>query len=236
MQSMTQQSIQPALFVEVVTPLLGGADAQVLADAVTGRWTPAQVCELLKCSHEDARRAAAVVLGLVGTKAQVGCLAKALHDHDQQLAGFAEHAMWSIWFRSGEAAAMNDFHRGVCLLNEERYELAIDRFDQAIWADPQFAEAHNQRAICLWLLERWDASIDACRRAVKLAPAHFGAIAGMGHSYAELGQLDRAVACYRNALAVNPRMDAIRAAIQRVESSSRSSDGVALTAQRGVGS
>jgi tetratricopeptide (TPR) repeat protein len=52
-------------------------------------------------------------------------------------------------------------------------------------------------------------------------PTHFGAIAGMGHCYTQLGQLDQALECYRRALEINPRMSTIARMIDRLEARQR---------------
>ena len=55
-------------------------------------------------------------------------------------------------------------------------------------------------------------------------PCHFGAIAGMGHAYTQMGELSRALTHYRKALAINPRMPAIIGMIQRLEERQRDND------------
>ena len=45
----------------------------------------------------------------------------------------------------------------------------------------------------------------------------FGAIAGQGHCYAQLGDLRRARECYRRALEVNPRMEGVAEAYAQLK-------------------
>jgi tetratricopeptide (TPR) repeat protein len=118
--------------------------------------------------------------------------------------------------RLGNPRASAPFRRGVAQLTHEEYDLAVASFEEAIAIDPQFAEAHNQCAIAYFLLNDFEQSIDCCCRAIELIPQHFGAIAGMGHGYTQLGQLRRALECYRTAIAINPNMPAVARLIERL--------------------
>lgn len=210
-------SVDPDQFLYFVRHPLARGDATALAQAVLARWKPAELCPLLSCPDVDVRRVAAVVLGLVGGRSCVDCLAQALHDPDHQVNQMAEHGLWAIWFRLGDPQAAKPFQEGVTLLAAESYAGAIRRFERAIAVDPSFAEAYNQCAIAHFLLGQWQASLEDARMAVERMPVHFGAMAGMGHCYAHLGDLNQALACYRRALAINPQMHAIAQAVERLQ-------------------
>lgn len=210
-------SIDPNEFLAVVRPALAQSDAAAVADAVRQRWRPCDVCSLLTASNVDARRVAAVVAGLIGDRACLGPLARALHDKDEQVNEMAEHGLWAIWFRSGHPKAAQPFHDGIHLLSEERYDEALKKFQQAIAIDPDFAEAYNQCALAWFFLGGWGRSIGCCRQALCRMPTHFGAMAGMGHCHTHLDQLDQALLCYQRSLAINPRMPGIADAIERLQ-------------------
>lgn len=165
----------------------------------------------------DVRRVAAVTLGLIGDETCVGCLARALHDGDEQVNEMAEHALWGVWFRSCQPRAAAPFQEGVALLNAESYKCAIDRFRDALRIDPAFAEAYHQCALARFFLGQWRDSIEDCQQTLLRQPAHFGAMASMGHAHAHLGELHEALSCYRRAVAINPRMTAVAQAVKRLE-------------------
>lgn len=212
------ESINSDEFLRVVGSAMVHATADELADRVEERWTAQQLCQLLHDESVDIRRTACMVLGLVGDDGVMACLTAALRDRDDQVSQLAEHALWSVWFRSGTCEAQCHFKRGMWSLEREDARDAVRWFHRAQRADPQFAEAYNQCAIAHYLLEEWDASFENCRRAVDLLPIHFGAWAGLGHCYAQAGNLAEAARLYRRALAVNPRMDTIACALHRIES------------------
>lgn len=212
------ESINSDEFLRVVGPALAHATADELADRVTERWTVQQLCQLLHNESVDVRRIACMTLGLVGDEGAMGCLTAALRDRDSQVNQLAEHALWSLWFQDGTCEARCHFKRGLAALEREDARGAVHWFHRAQRTDPRFAEAYNQCAIAHYLLEEWDASLEACRRTVDLLPIHFGAWAGLGHCHAQAGDLAEAARVYRRALAVNPRMEMIASALHRIES------------------
>ena len=110
-------------------------------------------------------------------------------DSDPMVNQMAEHAMWSIWFRSGaRPRRTRSCAAGREALNGRDFAGALEHVDRAIRLDPKFAEAYNQRAIIHYLQERYEESIEDCSRAVERMPLHFGAWAGMGHCHAHLGR------------------------------------------------
>lgn len=213
---MIHDPVDSQAFLDVVRRPLADGDAAALAHAVNARWTCRQVCGLLRDTAVDVRRVAAVTIGMIGDKRSVNCLARALHDRDPQVSEMAEHSLWSIWFRGGSPAATVPFSRGVAALSEERFAGAIRYFEEAIAADPGFAEAYNQCALGHFFLGQWQAGIEDCLRAIDHMPVHFGAIAGMGHCYTQLGRMDKALSCYQHAVRINPRLHAISIAIERL--------------------
>jgi tetratricopeptide (TPR) repeat protein len=210
---MTLPPIDPAEFVSAVQPLLAGCDAPGLVALINSRWTHEQVASLFCSRDSDVRKVAALAFALVGKKCCLGKLAPLLKDKDPVVNQMAEHAMWSVWFRSGTSEANHQLCRGSKALNRRDFEHAIEHFTRAIDLDPKFAEAYNQRAIALYLLERFDDCKEDCRRAVEHMPCHFGAWAGLGHCHAHQGELAEALEAYERAIEINPHLDGIPQAI-----------------------
>ena len=90
---------------------------------------------------------------------------------------------------------------------------ALGKFTLAIQADPQFAEAYNQRAMVHYLREAFQESLDDCLQATKFMPLHFGAWAGAGHCHASLGNTRQALYCYERAKRINPHLECVDAII-----------------------
>lgn len=214
---MSGSPIQPEEFVAAVTPLLERQDPCGLLQFLKSRWTAEQIVDLLKSRHCDARKVAALALGLVGGTCCLGPLSEQLRDPDPVVNEMAEHALWSIWCRSGSCPANHALRRGAEAMEAQDLPRAIEQFTRAIEIDPKFAEAYNQRAIAHYLSERWDASIADCQRAVELMPCHFGAWSGMGHSHLHEGRYAEALRCYRKALEINPHLACLTEACEELK-------------------
>ena len=120
--------IDPAEFVAAVQPLLAGCDAPGLVALINSRWTHEQIADLFRDGDSDVRKVAALAFALVGKKCCLGKLAPLLKDRDPVVNQMAEHAMWSVWFRSGTPEANHQLCRGTKALNRRDFEHAVEHF------------------------------------------------------------------------------------------------------------
>lgn len=205
--------IDPGEFVTTVQPLLEAQDPAALLQVLKSRWHCGQITELLTNESCDVRKLAALSLALVGGRCCIEALASQLKNPDPMVNQMAEHALWSIWFRSGTIEANHELCLGTRELNRKDYDHGLIHFSRAIELDPSFAEAYNQRAIAKYLQERYDESLEDCTRAVERMPCHFGAWSGMGHCHAQEGRFREALDCYCKTLSINPHFGGIRQAV-----------------------
>ena len=214
---MVSDPIDPREFIASVQPVLEAQDPAALLVLLKSRWRREQILGLLSSDDCDARKVAALALALVGTKCCVNALAAQLKHPDPMVNQMAEHALWSIWFRSGTCEANHELCRGTQALNRQSYDQAIAHFSHAIELDSTFAEAYNQRAIVKYLREQYNGCLEDCRRTVDLMPCHFGAWAGIGHCHAHQGRLADALQSYRKALSINPHLSGIPQVIRELK-------------------
>jgi tetratricopeptide (TPR) repeat protein len=213
----TEPPIDPARFVACVQPLLAEKDLQGLSDLLRSRFTHEQIAALFHCDNPDARKVAALAFGLIGCKKGLCKLADLLKDPDPVVNQMAEHAMWTIWFRSGATPEANhELCYGTKAMNRRDFDKAVAHFARAIEADPGFAEAYNQRAIVHYLQEHYDACMEDCKRVVERMPHHFGAWAGMGHCYAHQGRIHEAITCYEKVLAIHPSFGGVPQVVEEL--------------------
>ena len=205
-------------FLAVARPALEHGDPQLVAEAFAQRWAPAELAPLVQHPDVIVRRVAAMALGLVGDLSVAGPLARALHDIDDQVYQYAHDSLWSIWFRASRPCAAQPFEAGIAHMEAGRYTAATQSFTDAIEVDPDFAEAYNQRAMARFFRSRHIAAVRDCRRTLACVPCHFGAWCGMGHCYAEMGDLKHALRCYRKAVKINPRLHEIAETADQIKS------------------
>ena len=213
-----EYSIDPVRFVNTLRPALEKQDSQCVMSLCRQHWTCAQIASLLCSENHDARKVASLALSFVGCNSCLNDIAQQLKDPDPMVNQMAEHALWSIWFRSGSCPANHEVCEGTKALNDRKMEKAIQHFCRAIEIDPNFAEAYNQRAITSYLLEKYDQSIDDCRETVRLMPCHFGAWSGMGHCHAHLNQPADTIRCYQKALEINPHLTSLHETLEQLKS------------------
>lgn len=128
-----------------------------------------------------------------------------------------ERRIYNAWSQSGSAAADLLLDRGRQALEDEDYDAAIEHLTALTDHAPEFAEGWHARATAYYLAERFGPSLADLQRAIALNPQHFGALAGAGRIFAEIGETDAALAAFRAAQAIHPKRPDISEAIERLE-------------------
>ena len=181
---------------------------------VRERYTEGTLLRLLHSPDAQCRRAAAFALGLLGGPDAQRPLAVSLHDDDAEVALAAADALWSLWFRADSPEHNEELQR---LLRLRSREKALAGLDRLVERAPEFAEAYNQRAILLFRLREFERSIADCERVLALNPYHFGAQAGLGQCYLQLGKHRAALKAFRAALRINPHLDGVAETVRALE-------------------
>ncbi|KAG2498347.1 hypothetical protein HYH03_003606 [Edaphochlamys debaryana] len=128
-----------------------------------------------------------------------------------ELQAATEEAMWSIFMRSRDPRLNELMTEGCAYLRSPAlYDKALGVFDMMIQLQPSFTEAYNKRATTLFMMDRYEDSIEDCRRVLQMQPYHFGAASGLGLCLLRLSRFEEALAAFEGALAIHPGMDNIR--------------------------
>ena len=165
----------------------------------------------------EPRREAAAWLGEVGTMADAPVLLRALGDPDDVVRALAEHSVWQVWSRSGDAETDHLLQMGIEQMGRRDGPAAAQTFSAVIQRRPDFAEAWNKRATVYFLMGDYQKSLQDCDEVMKRNPSHFGALAGYGQIYLELDQPERALQYFRRALRVNPNLRGVAEIIPQLE-------------------
>jgi len=199
---------------EVAEPAGGGlAAAQLLASCC-----PADaLATLVPLGRRGLLSGLITALGLKGRPEHCSTLIPLLKHDDPEVAQAAEESLWRIWLRSGSRWGNAQLAYALELIGEQRLGEAQQVLDRLVGLEPEFAEAHHQRGIVLFLLGRLGEARVAFGRALECNPLHFSAAANLGHVYAQCGQLRLALEAYRQALSLHPRLDGLADVVLRLE-------------------
>lgn len=179
--------------------------------------TREQAIESLTKLDVEARRQAAARLGDLGLMADAPALLGALRDDDQVVRGLAESSLWQVWGRSGDPEVDALFQLGIQQLTQRAPQAAIGTFTEIIQKKPDFAEGWNKRATIYFLVGEYEKSLSDCDEVIKRNPFHWGALAGYGQIYLELGKPDQALEYFQRALAVNPNLLQVEIAVEQLK-------------------
>jgi tetratricopeptide (TPR) repeat protein len=168
--------------------------------------------------HVDGRRHAMASLGEVGAMADAPVLLRAFRDPDPVVRALAQQSVWLVWSRSGDPEVDRLFAIGLEQMSQRAVSEAIETFTRIIQKKPDFAEGWNKRATVYYLMGEYDKSLRDCDEVMKRNPSHFGALAGYGQIYLQLGQPEKALEHFERALAVNPNLTQVEIAIDQLKS------------------
>ncbi len=181
---------------------------------VAERYTEGTLLRLLANGDNQARRAALLALGLLGTMNACPGVAACLHDDDHETAQMAADTLWSLWFRADAPDNNQELQRLVRLRDREQ---ALAGLNALLERAPEFAEAYNQRAILYFRQKKFECSAADCQKVLELNPFHFGAQAGLGQCYMQMRKHRAALKAFRAALRLNPRLEGIAETIRALE-------------------
>ena len=133
-----------------------------------------------------------------------------------------ENKIWDIWqihpsdtrrgFRLTEL-----LRQGTRLMNMGELGKAYEIFTKIIAVETDWAEAWNKRATTLYLMDKYQSSLDDIKITLALEPRHFGAISGQALNYIELNEYEKAIESYKAVQKIYPIMDGAKKMIPELE-------------------
>jgi len=173
--------------------------------------------ERLKSADPVERRRAIVQLAQAASMDDVPVLLERLRDADEGVREIAERAVWVLWSRSGNPQVDTLFLQGIDQMNTGQFQEGIATFGRVIELAPGFAEGWNKRATLYFLSGDLQRSLRDCDEVMKRNPNHFGALAGYGQIYMQLGDYEKALAYFKRALAINPNLEGVEFQVRVLE-------------------
>ena len=127
-----------------------------------------------------------------------------LKSSDETVREQAAQELWRIWFEQKGSYGLDLLKQSQTFLESGNLEAAEFVLSDLIQDQPDFSEAWNRRAVLYYLQGEYDKALADCKQVLKLNPAHFGALHGMGLCHVALADYRSAVQTFRLALNIQP--------------------------------
>ena len=108
-------------------------------------------------------------------------------------------------------------NQGSRLMNMRELNKAYELFTQIIATEPDWSEVWNKRATVLYLMNRYESSLDDIKITLTLEPRHFAALSGQALNYIELEKYEKAIESYKAAQKIYPLLDSAKKMIPKLQ-------------------
>lgn len=132
-------------------------------------------------------------------------------------AAAVEQQIWQSWGQSGSATVDVLIERADAAEAAGDKALALRFVNQAVELTPSYPGGWYRRSILLYDADDRAGAIRDIQSTLKREPRHFGALAGLGMIYEDMGQEKAALEAYRRALEIHPLLDGARQGVLRLE-------------------
>ena len=122
-----------------------------------------------------------------------------------------------LWLASGSDTVDLLMKRAGAALKGEDLALALDLLDVVVSLEPDFAEGWNRRATVFYLQKDFGRSLADIERTLALEPRHWGALSGLAIIQRRLGQEERALQTFRQAVKIHPGLKNAKDSIEALE-------------------
>jgi tetratricopeptide (TPR) repeat protein len=138
-------------------------------------------------------------------------------DADNPTAFAVEDEIWEAWIDHPDPALAAKLNEAIAAIAASDFDRGRTILDDLLGRAPDYAETWNKLATLEFLRGRDRASVAAIARTIELEPRHFGAISGFAQICLRNGDPASARLAFEAALRINPRLTAVRIAVEELK-------------------
>ncbi|HWM83509.1 MAG TPA: tetratricopeptide repeat protein [Pseudolabrys sp.] len=135
---------------------------------------------------------------------------------DDATAKAVEQRIWAMLMVSPSDTANLLMARVRTAVEGKDTDLALKLLDSIVTIRPDYVEAWNRRATLNFLRKDYGAALADLAQVLRREPRHFGALSGLGLILHEIGDDKRALAAYRRAAEIYPRLENLADQIKKL--------------------
>ncbi len=196
---------------------LANENSAEFVESVSHQYGLGTLERLLWAGPCGVRRAAALAIGFLGEFENNEALGRALHDEDRGVRLLADHGLRQLWFRQGPPGQRPLLVRTAWLNRCGKHDEAHDLASDLIAAQPELAEAWNQRSTALAGMNDLSASVEQRKEVLYLNRHHFVAASCLAATWLQLDEMMLALEAFRLTLEICPDLENVRAQIGKLE-------------------
>ena len=129
-----------------------------------------------------------------------------------------EMKIWNIWStHPTQEQLTHSLAKGSNLMSKGKLVSAYKIFSAIIESEPDWAEGWNKRATVLYLMGRYQDSLNDIDEVLKRESRHFGALSGQGLVQTKLENYEKAIKSYQAVQKIYPSIKAAKIMIPQLE-------------------
>ena len=128
-----------------------------------------------------------------------------------------QQKIWTLWKHNDSPTAELLLTQASAAMDDRAFDTSETMLDTLLDSYPDYIEAKNKRATLYFDLKRYDEALSDIDAVLDVEPRHFVALAARGFIFAAQKKYGPAADAFREALAINPNMDGVQAALKQLQ-------------------
>lgn len=125
--------------------------------------------------------------------------------------------IWTLWEANESPMAEVLLAQSNKAMRDGAFETSEIILNEVVGSYPDFVEALNKRAMLYYNMKRYDEALEDVNAVLEVEPRHFGALTGQASIYQAQGNVAKAAASLREAIAVNPHLQTAKDVLKQLE-------------------